>query len=50
MKTETWNEDKSRFVEVNDEWWAVAKDVTEAVQLMTMKENMVYSFRSVKNL
>ena len=33
MKTEIWNGNKIRFVEVNDEWWAVAKDVAEALGL-----------------
>ncbi|WBF51996.1 Bro-N domain-containing protein [Macrococcoides canis] len=31
MKTETWNGHNIRFIEVNDEWWAVARDVTEAL-------------------
>lgn len=33
MKTEIWNGNKIRFVEVNNEWWAVAKDVTNALGL-----------------
>lgn len=31
MKTEIWNGHTIRFIEVNSEWWAVAKDVTEAL-------------------
>lgn len=31
MKTEIWNGHFIRFIEVNSEWWAVAKDVTEAL-------------------
>lgn len=33
MKTENWNGHEIRFVSVNDEWWAVAKDVAEALGL-----------------
>lgn len=33
MKTETWNGHNIRFLEVNGEWWAVGKDVTEALGL-----------------
>lgn len=31
MKTELWNGHQIRFVSINDEWWAVAKDVAEAL-------------------
>lgn len=31
MKTEIWNGHTIRFIEVNSEWWAVARDVTEAL-------------------
>lgn len=31
MKTENWNGHKIRFVNINGEWWAVAKDVAEAL-------------------
>lgn len=31
MKTEIWNGHKIRFVEKDGEWWAVAKDVAEAL-------------------
>lgn len=33
MKTEKWNGFKIRFVEVDGEWWAVLKDVCEALEL-----------------
>lgn len=33
MKTEIWNGHSIRFIEVNSEWWAVGKDVTEALGL-----------------
>lgn len=31
MKIEIWNKHQIRFVNINDEWWAVAKDVAEAL-------------------
>lgn len=31
MKIENWNGHEIRFVNINDEWWAVAKDVAEAL-------------------
>lgn len=31
MKTELWNGYPIRFVEINGEWWAVAKDVADAL-------------------
>ena len=33
MKTENWNGHEIRFVNIDDEWWAVAKDVAEALGL-----------------
>lgn len=33
MKIENWNGHEIRFVSVNDEWWAVAKDVAESLGL-----------------
>lgn len=33
MKTENWNGNKIRFVERNGEWWAVLKDVCDALGL-----------------
>lgn len=33
MKTEIWNGHIIRFVEIDNEWWAVAKDVAEALGL-----------------
>ena len=34
MKTEIWNGYPIRFVEKDGEWWAVAKDVTDALGLI----------------
>lgn len=34
MKTEIWNDYPIRFVEKDGEWWAVAKDVTDALGLI----------------
>lgn len=31
MKTELWNGQPIRFVEIGGEWWAVAKDVADAL-------------------
>lgn len=33
MKSEIWNGHIIRFVEIDNEWWAVAKDVAEALGL-----------------
>lgn len=33
MKTELWNGHEIRFVKVDDEWWAVANDITTALGL-----------------
>ncbi|MFH5747233.1 BRO family protein, partial [Streptococcus agalactiae] len=33
MRTETWNGYTIRFVEHQGEWWAVAKDITNALGL-----------------
>ena len=35
MKTENWNSHQIRFVEVKSEWWAVLKDVCDALGLKT---------------
>lgn len=35
MKTENWNGNNIRFVEVKGEWWAVLKDVCDALGLKT---------------
>lgn len=40
MKTEIWNGHEIRFVEVNDEWWAVLSDVAKALDLRTDKLNV----------
>ncbi len=31
MKTEIWNDHEIRFIELNNEWWAVASDVAKAL-------------------
>ena len=31
MKKELWNGHKIRFVEIKNEWWAVAKDIADAL-------------------
>lgn len=33
MKTENWNGHEIRFISIDNEWWAVAKDVVEALGL-----------------
>lgn len=38
MKIETWLGHKIRFVEKDGEWWAVAKDVTEALGFAQAKD------------
>lgn len=40
MKTEIWNGHTIRFIEVNSEWWAVAKDVTEALGIKNTTQAM----------
>lgn len=35
MKTENWNGHEIRFVSIDKEWWAVLKDVTDALGLKT---------------
>ena len=37
MKTEKWNGYKIRFVERNGEWWAILKDICDALGLKTFK-------------
>ena len=39
MKTEIWNHNSIRFVEKDGEWWAVLKDVCDALGLRTKKVN-----------
>ena len=43
VKTENWNGHEIRFVWYKDEWWAVAKDIAEALELKdgTEAANMV---------
>lgn len=38
MKTEIWNEYPIRFVEKDGEWWAVAKDITDALGFAQAKD------------
>ncbi|WP_414046660.1 Bro-N domain-containing protein [Macrococcus equi] len=40
MKTEIWNGNTIRFIEVNSEWWAVGKDVTEALGIKNTTQAM----------
>lgn len=37
MKTENWCEHDIRFVEINGEWWAILKDICDALKLRTAK-------------
>ena len=37
MKVENWNGYDIRFVEVNGEWWAILKDICDALSLRTDK-------------
>ncbi len=37
MKVENWNGYDIRFVEVNGEWWAILKDICDALALRTDK-------------
>lgn len=38
MKTEIWNGHEIRFVEVDAEWWAVAKDVSDALGYLNARD------------
>lgn len=40
MKTEIWNGQAIRFVEIEDEWWAVAKDVADALDYAETRNMM----------
>lgn len=40
MKVEKWNGYDIRFIEHNDEWWAVAKDVTDALGLVNGRDKV----------
>lgn len=35
MRTENWNGYDIRFVEINGEWWAILKDICDALKLRT---------------
>lgn len=37
MKTETWYGNEIRFVEINGEWYAILKDICNALKLRTDK-------------
>ena len=37
MRTETWCGHDIRFVEINGEWWAILKDICDALDLRTDK-------------
>lgn len=37
MRTEIWCGHKIRFIEVNGEWWAILKDICDALDLRTDK-------------
>lgn len=38
MKTEYWNGYPIRFIEKDEEWWAVAKDITDALGFSQAKD------------
>ncbi len=37
MRTENWCGYEIRFVEINGEWWAILKDICDALELQTAK-------------
>ena len=37
MRTETWCGHDIRFIEINGEWWAILKDICDALNLHTFK-------------
>ena len=37
FRTETWCGHDIRFVEINGEWWAILKDICDALNLHTFK-------------
>ncbi len=39
IKTETWNDHQIRFIWHENEWWAVLKDITDALELNTYHVN-----------
>lgn len=48
MRTENWCGHEIRFIEINGEWWAILKDICDALELRTAKvserldPNMIY--------
>lgn len=37
IRTENWNRYDIRFVEIGNEWWAILKDICDALDLQTFK-------------
>lgn len=37
MRTENWCGNDIRFIEINGEWWAILKDICDALELRTAK-------------
>ena len=37
MRTEIWHGKEIRFVEIDGEWWAILKDICDALKLRTAK-------------
>lgn len=38
MKTEIWNGKPIRFIEIQDAWWAIGKDVTDALEYINSRD------------
>lgn len=38
MKTEVWNGHQIRFIELNNEWFAIGKDVTDALEYINSRD------------
>ncbi len=53
MKTETWNGHSIRFIQKDGEWWAVAKDLTDALgfaRANTGTRNMPAHYKGVQKV
>lgn len=53
MKIETWNGHEIRFVEIEGEWWAIASDVTDALNIVSSRyvlRNVSDKYKGVYNL
>lgn len=48
MKIENWCGYDIRFIEINGEWWAILKDICDALNLKTF-ESRVYSVDSTRD-